>query len=118
MVDFKYSIYGKQYGFKPITTQDALKIKNIMFVLAKDNTTIEDNEKANSAIDNLCFKYLVLKDESGIEFDNINAQNFETFFQDVQNASFGIVEISKNFMEMIGGFLNALPSYQGLQTKK
>ncbi|HDZ5042721.1 TPA: hypothetical protein RTG66_001558 [Campylobacter jejuni] len=118
MVDYKYSIFGKQYGFKPITTQDALRIRNVSFILAKDNANFEDLEKVNNVIDNIAIKYLVIKDESGTEFDNLNFNTLQTIFNDNENAPFVMVEIQKQFMELVGGFLQALPSFQRLQSKK
>ncbi|EFS7927404.1 hypothetical protein HW053_001486 [Campylobacter jejuni] len=118
MIDFKYSIFGKTYGFKPITTQDALRIRNVSYILAKNNSSFDELEKVNSVIDNICLKYLVIKDESGTEFDNLNYNTVQTIFNDNENAPFAMVEISKTFMEVIGGFFQSLPSFQNLQTKK
>ena len=37
-----YQLENKNYDFKRITTQDALKVKSMMMVLASDKSTIKD----------------------------------------------------------------------------
>ncbi|HED5364329.1 TPA: hypothetical protein R5B02_001630 [Campylobacter jejuni] len=118
MIDFKYSIFGKQYGFKPITTQDALKLRNTLPILTSKSPNFDELDKVNSVIDNIAIKYLVIKDESGIEFDNLNFKTLQALFEDNEGSSCVMVEVQKQFLEMFAGFLQVLPSYQDLQIKK
>ncbi|WP_291952720.1 hypothetical protein [Campylobacter sp.] len=111
MQNNEFKLGDVTYYFERVTTQDALKIKNSMFILARDNASPKDIEYANSINDSLCLKYLCLKDSAGMEHKAPPLATLDLIFNDNPMA---IIEISKNFMEYVGAFLNALPSYQHL----
>ena len=57
-----YKLEDKEFDFKRVTTQDALKVKSAMMILANDKSSIENIEQANNVIDSLAIKYLKIKD--------------------------------------------------------
>lgn len=109
-----YHLENKNYDFKRITTQDALKVKSMMMVLANDKASIKDIETANQTLDSLALKYLTV--ENGGEWlENIDEYALGALF----NNELAIVEITAQFQNRIKDFLQSLPSFQaGGQTTK
>lgn len=103
-----WQLDGKDFEFKRITTQDALKCKNAIFVLARENASLKDIIEANEIIDKLAFKYLRVKDSGGQWLENLNTEAFEALFEN----ELASIEITTKFQEHISSFLNALPTYQ------
>ena len=58
-----YQLENKNYDFNRITTQDALKVKSMMMILASDKSTIKDIETANKTLDDLALKYLAVEQD-------------------------------------------------------
>ena len=109
-----YQLENKNYDFKRITTQDALKVKSMMMILANEKASISDIEKANQALDSLALKYLTV--ENNDEWlENIDEFALNALF----NNELAIIEISAQFQNRIKDFLQSLPTFQaGNQTVK
>ena len=109
-----YELEDKKYDFERITTQDALKVKSMMMILANEKASIEDIEKANQTLDSLALKYLTVEN-NGEWLTNIDDFTFKALFGN----QLAIFEISAKFQERIKGFLLSLPTFQlGGQTVK
>lgn len=109
-----YKLENKNYDFKRITTQDALKVKSMMMVLANEKASIQDIEVANQTLDGLALKYLTVEN-SGEWLENIDEYALNALF----NNELAIVEIVAQFQNRIKDFLQSLPSFQvGGQTSK
>ena len=105
-----YQLENKNYDFKRITTQDALKVKSMMMILASDKSTIKDIEAANQTLDSLALKYLTIEQE-GSWLENIDEHAITAFFTN----ELAIIEISAKFQERIKGFLASLPTFQAMK---
>ena len=103
-----YKLEDKEFDFKRVTTQDALKVKSAMMILANDKSSIENIEQANNVIDSLAIKYLKIKDNKGNWLENIEPILIDSLFTN----EFASIEITAKFQERLQGFLNALPSFQ------
>lgn len=108
-----YKLDGREYDFKRITTQDALKVKSAMMILASDKSSADDFERANKVIDDLAFKYLKVKNKAGEWLDTVDEHVFNSFFEN----ELASIEIVAKFQERLKSFLNALPSFQNYNTK-
>ncbi|WP_299546055.1 hypothetical protein [uncultured Helicobacter sp.] len=108
-----YELENREFDFKRVNTQDALKIKSAMMILANEKSTLENIEKANKVIDDLAIKYLRTKDNKGNWLENIEPVVIESLF----NNEFAIIEITAKFQERLQGFLSALPSFQHMNKK-
>ena len=102
-----YKLENKNYDFKRITTQDALKVKSMMMILASDKSTIKDIETANKALDDLALKYLTVE-QDGQWLENIDEFALNALFSN----ELAIIEISAKFQERIRDFLSSLPTFQ------
>lgn len=105
-----YQLENKNYDFKRITTQDALKVKSMMMILASDKSTIKDIETANQTLDSLAIKYLTIEQE-GQWLENIDEHALAALFTN----ELAIIEISAKFQERIKGFLASLPTFQAIK---
>ena len=105
-----YQLENRNYDFKRITTQDALKVKSMMMILASDKSTIKDIETANQTLDSLALKYLTIEQE-GAWLENIDEHAITAFFTN----ELAIIEISAKFQERIKGFLASLPTFQTMK---
>ena len=109
-----YELDDKKYDFERITTQDALKVKSMMMILANEKASIEDIEKANETLDRLALKYLTVEN-NGEWLTNIDDYTFKALFSN----QLAIIEISAQFQNRIKDFLQSLPTFQaGNQTAK
>ena len=109
-----YELDDKKYDFERITTQDALKVKSMMMILANEKASIEDIEKANETLDRLALKYLTVEN-NGEWLTNIDDYTFKALFSN----QLAIIEISAQFQNRIKDFLQSLPTFQlGNQTVK
>lgn len=109
-----YKLENKNYDFKRITTQDALKVKSMMMILANEKASISDIETANQTLDSLALKYLTVEN-NGEWLENIDEYALNALF----NNELAIVEIVAQFQNRIKDFLQSLPSFQaGSQTTK
>ena len=109
-----YKLENKNYDFKRITTQDALKVKSMMMILANEKASIKDIETANQTLDSLALKYLTVEN-NGEWLENID----EFVFKELFGNQLAIFEISAQFQNRIKDFLLSLPSFQaGNQTVK
>ena len=109
-----YKLENKNYDFKRITTQDALKVKSMMMILANEKANIKDIETANQTLDSLALKYLTVEN-NGEWLENIDEYVLNSLF----NNELAIIEISAQFQNRIKDFLQSLPSFQvGSQTAK
>ena len=102
-----YKLEDKNYDFKRITTQDALKVKSMMMILANEKASISDIEKANQALDNLAIKYLTVEN-NGEWLENVDEYALGALF----NNELAIIEISAQFQNRIKDFLQSLPTFQ------
>ena len=102
-----YKLENKNYDFKRITTQDALKVKSAMMILANEKASIDALEKANEILDSLAFKYLTVEN-NGEWLENID----EFVFKELFGNQLAIFEISAQFQNRIKDFLLSLPSFQ------
>ncbi|EAL7532983.1 hypothetical protein DUZ16_06570 [Campylobacter jejuni] len=109
----KLELDGREFDFNRVTTQDALKVKSAMMILANEKSSMQDYEKANQVLDDLAFKYLKVKNSDGNWLENIDEYAFSALFE---NEMAGI-EIVAKFQERLKGFLNALPSFQTAEAK-
>lgn len=109
----KLELDGREFDFNRVSTQDALKVKSAMMILANEKANIQDYEKANKTLDDLAFKYLKVKNEDGTWMENIDEYAFSALFV---NEMAGI-EIVAKFQERLKGFLAALPSFQASEAK-
>ena len=103
-----YKVENKEFDFKRVSTQDALKVKSAMMILANEKAPIENIESANKVIDDLALKYLRVKDPKGNWLENIDTLLLDSLFEN----QFAIIEITAKFQERLQGFLLALPSFQ------
>ena len=102
-----YELDDKKYDFERITTQDALKVKSMMMILANEKASIEDLEKANETLDRLALKYLTVEN-NGEWLTNIDDYTFKALFSN----QLAIIEISAQFQNRIKDFLQSLPTFQ------
>ena len=105
-----YQLENKNYDFKRITTQDALKVKSMMMILASDKSTIKDIETAKKTVDDLALKYLTVE-QDGEWLENIDEFALNALFSN----ELAIIEISAKFQERIKGFLASLPTFQAIK---
>ena len=109
-----YELENKNYDFKRITTQDALKVKSMMMILANEKASIKDIETANQTLDSLALKYLTVEN-NGEWLENVDEYALGALF----NNELAIIEISAQFQNRIKDFLQSLPTFQaGNQTAK
>ena len=102
-----YELDDKKYDFERITTQDALKVKSMMMILANEKASIEDLEKANETLDRLALKYLTVEN-NGEWLTNIDDYTFKALFSN----QLAIIEVSAQFQNRIKDFLQSLPTFQ------
>ena len=105
-----YQLENKNYDFNRITTQDALKVKCVMMMLASGKSTIKDIERANKTLDDLALKYLTVE-QDGEWLKNIDEFALNALFSN----ELAIIEISAKFQERIKGFLASLPTFQAIK---
>lgn len=108
-----YELDGRKFDFDRVSTQDALKVKSAMMILASDKAKSEDIEKSNKVLDDMAFKYLRVEGENGEWLKNIDEYAFTALF-DNELAS---IEIVAKFQERLKGFLSALPSFRNIEAK-
>lgn len=108
----KLELDGVEFDFNRVSTQDALKVKSAMMILANEKSTAQDIEKSNKMIDDLAFKYLRVKN-GGEWLENIDEHAFSAIFENEMSA----IEIVARFQERLKGFLNALPSFRTAEAK-
>lgn len=107
-----YKIDNIEFDFKRVTTEDALKVKSAMMILANEKATLENIMEANKVIDNLAFKYVKIKDKKGNWLENNSAQDMIIIVDSMFENQFAGVEIVAKFQERLQGFLQNLPSFQ------
>ena len=110
-----YTIDGVEFDFRRVTTEDALKVKGAMMILANEKASLENTMEANKVIDNLAFKYLKIKDKKGNWLENNSAQDMIMIADSVFENQFAGVEIVAKFQERLQGFLQNLPSFQSVK---
>lgn len=96
------TIEGKKIEFARVSVNDALKIKNAMMIIAKDNVSNNDMMDALMLIDDIAVKYLIIDKQS---INTISA--LEKIFEN----EFAILQITQAFQEKIKAFLVSLPTY-------
>lgn len=96
------TIEGKKIEFARVSVNDALKIKNAMMIIAKDNVSNNDMMDALKLIDDIAVKYLIVEKQS---INTISA--LENVFEN----EFAILQITQAFQEKISAFLVSLPTY-------
>lgn len=109
-----YKLDGREFDFERVSTQDALKVKSAMMILANEKSGVSDIEASNKIIDDLAFKYLTIKGENGEWLKNVDDHAFSVLFE---NELAGI-EIVAKFQERLKNFMQALPSFQATQQQK
>lgn len=107
-----YELDGRKFDFDRVSTQDALKVKSAMMILASDKAKTEDIEKSNKTLDDLAFKYLRVE-ENGEWLKNIDEFAFSALFEN----ELASIEIVAKFQERLKGFLSALPSFRNIEVK-
>lgn len=105
-----------EYDFKRVCVADAIEIQKLMLkASAKDGDL--DLGKIGEALGDLtpfALKYVKLKNKDGTWLENADTETLEHFFEN----PFFALEITKNFFEVIQGFLASLPSFQKAQKAK
>lgn len=96
-----------EYDFSRVSVNDALEIKNAMFILAKENATTSQIKEANDIIDFIALKHLKVR--QGTQW--IDSVDINTIGQIFDN-ELAVIEISAQFMNRIKGFLEKLQSFQ------
>ncbi len=107
-----YAIDNIEFDFKRVTTEDALKVKSAMMILANEKSSLENTMEANSVIDRMAFKYLKIKDKKGNWLENNSADDMIIIVDSMFENQFAGVEIVAKFQERLQGFLQALPSFR------
>lgn len=107
-----YAVDNVEFDFKRVTTEDALKVKSAMMILANEKASLENTMEANKVIDNLAFKYLRIKDKKGNWLENNSAKDMIMIVDSMFENQFAGVEIVAKFQERLQGFLQNLPSFQ------
>lgn len=110
-----YAIDNVEFDFKRVTTEDALKVKSAMMILANEKASLENAMEANKIIDNLAFKYLRIKDKKGNWLENNSAKDMIMIVDSMFENQFAGVEIVAKFQERLQGFLQNLPSFQNVR---
>ena len=105
-----YKLEDKEYQFKRVSVQDALRLKSAITMMSKENATSQQLSEADEVITEICVKHLEVKID-GKMFESVeNLEFLETVFVN----PFAIVEIVANFQEMISGFIQSLPKFQSV----
>lgn len=107
-----YKVDDIEFDFGRVTTEDALKVKSAMMILANEKASLESTMEANKVIDNLAFKYLKIKDKKGNWLENNSAKDMIMIVDSMFENQFAGVEIVAKFQERLQGFLQNLPSFQ------
>lgn len=105
-----FELNGIKYAFKRVCVADAIEIQKLMLkASAKDGDL--DLGKIGEALGDLtpyALKYVKLENKDGTWLENADTETLEHFFEN----PFFALEITKNFFEVIQGFLASLPSFQ------
>ena len=109
-----FEIDGKELDFKRVSTEAALKCKNLIAISNSDNASLKDKMDANEMLDKLAFKHLRVKGSNGEWLENISYEAFDALFEEDGRG----FEVTLRFQQLIASFLTALPSYQNLNTGK
>ena len=96
-----------EYDFSRVNVQDALEIKNAMFILAKENASLTQIKEANAIIDTIALRHLKVK-QGNQWIDSVDENTIGQIFDN----ELAVIEISAQFMNRIKGFLEKLQSFQ------
>lgn len=105
--NFSFELEGKTIVFNRVLWNDALKAQTAYHLIATNDA--KNIEEANRALFNLALKYIVVEVD-GKTLEKLNADNFNALFEN----PFVCIEVSKQFQDYVGGFLERLPSFQAL----
>ena len=107
-----YHLDNVEFDFRRVTTEDALKVKSAMMILANEKAPTSTIIEANSIIDDLAFKYVKIKDKKGQWLETQSADEAKLIANSMFENEFASIEIVAKFQERLQGFLSALPSFQ------
>lgn len=105
--NFSFELEDKTIIFNRVLWNDALKAQTAFHLIATNDA--KNIEEANRVLFNLALKYIVVEVE-GKTLEKLNADNFNALFEN----PFVCIEVSKQFQDYIGGFLERLPSFKAL----
>ena len=102
-----FKLEDKEYQFKRVSVQDALRLKSAITIMSKENATTSQVNEADNIINDICIKHLQVMVNG--EFEDIHSLDYlESVFEN----PFAIIEITANFQELISGFIQSLPKFQ------
>lgn len=115
----EFELENQKYTFARVSTQDALEIRALMMKAYgkaenKGEADLEALSEIQPQIDNYALKYLKVKNADGTWLEKPDLAILELKFSN----PFFVVEISKNFMDMIQNFLQALPHFHNQNKKR
>ena len=99
-----FEIEGKTLDFKRVAAKDGLAIQALMGQSNGDSLTPEAMQK----LAEIALRYLVITDGDKPPLESPTIDLLDSIFENPMI----IVEITTRFMEKIGGFLAALPSFR------
>ena len=99
-----FEIEGKTLDFKRVTAKDGLAIQALMGQSNGDSLTPEAMQK----LAEIALRYLVITDGDKPPLESPTIDLLDSIFENPMI----IVEITTRFMEKIGGFLAALPTFR------
>ena len=102
-----FKLEDKEYQFRRVAVQDALKLQNAYVVLSKENSSPAQIEDATNLMNDMCVKYLDVRVNG--DFEEVGSYDY---LESVFDNPFAIMEISVNFHETIKGFIDLLPKFQ------
>lgn len=99
-----FEIEGKTLDFKRVTAKDGLAIQALMTQSNGDSMSPEAMQKLGE----LALRYLVITDGDKPPLESPTIDLLDSIFENPMV----MIEITTRFMEKIGGFLAALPSFR------
>lgn len=104
-----FEIEGKTLDFKRVAAKDGLAIQALMGQSNGDSLTPEAMQK----LAEIALRYLVITDGDKPPLESPTIDLLDSIFENPMI----IVEITTRFMEKIGGFLAALPTFRNIKKK-
>lgn len=104
-----FEIEGKTLDFKRVAAKDGLAIQALMGQSNGDSLTPEAMQK----LAEIALRYLVITDGDKPPLESPTIDLLDSIFENPMI----IVEITTRFIEKIGGFLAALPTFRNIKKK-
>lgn len=108
-----YKLEDKEYDFKRVIVQDALKVKSAIMTMADKNSGFSEKEHCENVINDIAIKYLKIK-VNNEWVENITFDYLEKCFEN----EFAVIEIMAQFQKRISGLMGKLPSFQQSKAKQ